>query len=252
MKTKDIFEKVKEVVSRNKRRSIAVGCGLVCLLTGITIVVSLNSCNSGTEARSEGITDQNPIGDIATLRSETVSSKASEEVEQKPAETSDTAAVSSGEGNDQQPTISQDSKQGSSAPYSPSMPYPPASDSTPYTPVSDTSSSDDSDSENVSTTPAPTPAPEKYWVVDYQQVWVQDSDAWDEQAPIYGREQVSVCNICGAEITGNEVAHGKAHMLAGEGSGHHTETVNTVTGYDTIHHEAAGHYETVESGGHWE
>ena len=90
------------------------------------------------------------------------------------------------------------------------------------------------------------------WVVDYKQVWVEDSPAWDEQVPVYSRTEESVCNVCGAVITGNEAAHGKAHMLAGEGSGHHTEYVETLVGYDTVHHDASGHWETIEDGGHWE
>lgn len=100
--------------------------------------------------------------------------------------------------------------------------------------------------------PPATPAPEKHWVIDYTQVWVEDSPAWDEQVPVYGYTEVSICNICGADITGNEVAHGKAHMLAGEGSGHHSEVRSVVTGYDTVHRDATGHWEAVESGGHWE
>ena len=47
-------------------------------------------------------------------------------------------------------------------------------------------------------------------------------------------------------------AHGKQHMLAGEGSGHHSEVRETVVGYETIHHDAEGHWERIESGGHWE
>ena len=94
--------------------------------------------------------------------------------------------------------------------------------------------------------------PSKTWVVDYAQVWVEDAAAYDEQLPVYSQTEVSICNICGAEITGVEVAHGKAHMLAGEGSGHHTEARSTIIGYSTVHHDATGHYEMVESGGHWE
>lgn len=94
-------------------------------------------------------------------------------------------------------------------------------------------------------------APSKKWVVDYTQVWVQDSAAWNESIPAYGYEERSICNVCGSDITSNEVAHGKAHMMAGEGSGHHTEMVQVATGSQTVHHDATGHYETVESG-HWE
>ena len=39
-------------------------------------------------------------------------------------------------------------------------------------------------------------------------------------------------------------------MMAGEGSVHHTEMSQVATGSKTVHHEATGHYETVESGGH--
>lgn len=81
---------------------------------------------------------------------------------------------------------------------------------------------------------------------------VQDSAAWDESIPTYGYEEKSICNVCGSDITGNKVTHGKAHMVAGEGSGHHTEMVQVVTGSQIVHHDATGHYETVESGGHWE
>ncbi len=90
------------------------------------------------------------------------------------------------------------------------------------------------------------------WVVDYEDVWVEDSPAWDESVPIHGYTEVSICNVCGADITGNTAAHGKQHMLAGEGSGHHSEVRDTVVGYEAVHHGAEGHWERVESGGHWE
>ena len=94
--------------------------------------------------------------------------------------------------------------------------------------------------------------PTRHWVVDYKQVWIEDSPAWDEQIPVYSHTEESVCNVCSAVITGNESQHGKAHMMAGEGSGHHTEYVEYLIGYDTVHHNAVGHWETVEDGGHWE
>ena len=79
-----------------------------------------------------------------------------------------------------------------------------------------------------------------------------NSPEWDESTPIYGSTEVSICNVCGADVTGNAAAHGKQHMLAGEGSGHHSEVRETVVGYETVHHDATGHWERVESGGHWE
>lgn len=90
------------------------------------------------------------------------------------------------------------------------------------------------------------------WVADYEDIWVEDSPEWDESVPIYGYSEVSICNICEADITGNTAAHGKQHMLAGEGSGHHSEVRETATGYEAVHHAAQGHWERIESGGHWE
>ena len=90
------------------------------------------------------------------------------------------------------------------------------------------------------------------WVVDYEEIWVEDSPEWDESVPVYGYTEVSVCNICGADVTGNAAPHAKQHMLAGEGSGHHSEVREVVTGYETVHHDAEGHWERAESGGHWE
>lgn len=95
-------------------------------------------------------------------------------------------------------------------------------------------------------------AHQKKWVEDTQQVWVEDRAAWSESVPVYGTKEVSICNVCGAEISGSTAAHGKTHMLAGEGSGHHSEVRKVVTGYNTVNHPAKGHYETRVVGGHWE
>ena len=74
----------------------------------------------------------------------------------------------------------------------------------------------------------------------------------DRIRPVYGTKEVLMCNVCGSDITGNTSAHSKAHMLAGEGSGHHSEVRQVVTGYNTVSHPAEGHYETKVTGGHWE
>ena len=109
----------------------------------------------------------------------------------------------------------------------------------------------------VSTPPTPNDgtsdsSPSKRWVEDTEQVWVVDKAAWTEQIPIYNTVEVSICNICGADITGNASAHGKAHMKAGEGSGHHSEVRREIVGYDTVSHKEEGHWETKVVGGHWE
>lgn len=108
------------------------------------------------------------------------------------------------------------------------------------------------------------PAAERKWVADYERVWVPsyvtvtDQAAWDEQVPVYGYSERSICNTCGADVTGNEAAHAEQHAMNGQNCGHHSEVVQTITGYSTVHHDAVthvedqGHWETRESGGHWE
>ena len=113
--------------------------------------------------------------------------------------------------------------------------------------------------ENVIQSPSTPPASENVeepkpqrWVEDTEQVWVVDTPAWSEQIPIYSTVEVSICNVCGADITGNTAAHSKEHMLAGEGSGHHSEVRQNVAGYNTVDHPEVGHWETRVVGGHWE
>lgn len=93
---------------------------------------------------------------------------------------------------------------------------------------------------------------QKTWVEETERVWVIDKEAWTENVPIYGTVEVSVCNICGTDITGNTSAHAKEHMKSGEGSGHHSETRQKITGYNTVNHKEEGHWETKVVGGHWE
>lgn len=93
---------------------------------------------------------------------------------------------------------------------------------------------------------------QKTWLEETERVWVVDREAWTESIPVYGTVEVSICNICGTDITGNTSAHAKEHMKAGEGSGHHSETRQKITGYDTVSHKEEGHWETKVVGGHWE
>ena len=67
--------------------------------------------------------------------------------------------------------------------------------------------------------------------------------AYDEQVPITEMQEFSICNACGADITGNTWAHVKDHMINDTGNGgYHSEWREVVTGYKTVHHDAV--YET--------
>ena len=67
--------------------------------------------------------------------------------------------------------------------------------------------------------------------------------AYDEQVPITEMQEFSICNQCGADITGNTTAHMKnSYLNGGNCSGYHSEWREVVTGYQTVHHDAV--YET--------
>lgn len=71
----------------------------------------------------------------------------------------------------------------------------------------------------------------------YETVVIQD--AWDEEVPVYGNVEHTICNVCGAELTrDNFGSHDEAHALAGEGSGWHSEWRYEQTGMQKVHHDA--------------
>lgn len=90
------------------------------------------------------------------------------------------------------------------------------------------------------------------WVAQYKTVNVPEKGhneqvlvqaAYDEQVPITEMKAYSICNDCGADITGNTYEHVKDHMINDTGNGgYHTERRETVVGYNTVHHDAV--YET--------
>ena len=90
------------------------------------------------------------------------------------------------------------------------------------------------------------------WVAQYQTVNVPEKGhneqvlvqaAYDEQVPVTEMQEFSICNQCGADITGNTTAHMKnSYLNGGNCSGYHSEWREVVTGYQTVHHDAV--YET--------
>ncbi len=90
------------------------------------------------------------------------------------------------------------------------------------------------------------------WVAQYKTVNVPEKGhneqvlvqaAYDEQVPITEMKAYSICNQCGADITGNTQSHlEQSYLNGGNCGGYHTEWRETVTGYNTVHHDAV--YET--------
>ena len=87
------------------------------------------------------------------------------------------------------------------------------------------------------------------WVAVTETRTVVDQAAYDEQVPVTEMVAWEKCDNCGADITADPSGHNKAEMLAGTGKyGWHTEWKEVVTGYQTVHHDAVTHTETVTTG----
>lgn len=88
------------------------------------------------------------------------------------------------------------------------------------------------------------------WVAVTETRTVVDQAAYDEQVPITEMKAFDICSTCGAELTSATAsAHVKNHMMNGEDKGGwHTEWREVVTGYQTVHHDAVTHTETVTTG----
>ena len=90
------------------------------------------------------------------------------------------------------------------------------------------------------------------WVAQYKTVNVPEQGhneqvlvqaAYDEQVPITEMKEYSICNQCGADITGDPWGHlEQSAVNGGNCGGYHSEWREVVTGYNTIHHDAV--YET--------
>ena len=90
------------------------------------------------------------------------------------------------------------------------------------------------------------------WVAQYKKVNVPEKGhneqvlvqaAYDEQVPVTEMKEFSICNQCGADITGDPWGHlEQSAVNGGNCGGYHSEWREVVTGYKTVHHEAV--YET--------
>ena len=221
--------------AKGNRKWKAAVCIAAFLVLAIACIALVN-CSAESNLRSGGAQPLESAADARPSDSAEASSDASVGEDAEEGAPADEPDPQSGQtGTPSGKTTSQDAVSGVSG--GSSQTYPPAGE-TPPTQAPEASGGETQK--------------QPVWVVDHEDVWVEDSPAWDESVPMYGYTEVSVCNVCGADTTGNTAAHGKQHMLAGEGSGHHSEVRETVVGYETVRHDATGHWERVESGGHWE
>lgn len=87
------------------------------------------------------------------------------------------------------------------------------------------------------------------WVEVYKDVYHEEQghyenvcvkDAWTESIPVYEQRELSICNGCGKDITGNTSAHMKEQALAGNYAcgGYHSEWKQVQVGTNTVTHDA--------------
>lgn len=113
------------------------------------------------------------------------------------------------------------------------------------------SSSKPSNSSNSSNSNSSKPAEHTHnWVAVTETRTVVDQPAYDEQVPVTEMREHEICSSCGADLTGTDAsAHVYQHMINGDDKGGwHSEWREEVTGYQTVHHDAVTHTETVTTG----
>lgn len=90
------------------------------------------------------------------------------------------------------------------------------------------------------------------WVAVTETRTVVDQPAYDEQVPIKEMREFAICSACGEDLTNMDDAalsnHLYNHMINGENGGYFSDWREVVTGYQTVHHDAVTHTETVTTG----
>ena len=126
-----------------------------------------------------------------------------------------------------------------------------ASSSKPSNGSSNNSSSSKPSNNSSSNSSSSKPAEHTHnWVAITETRTVVDQPAYDEQVPITEMKAFDICNDCGAKLNSSNIdSHVKDHMINDTGNGGwHTEWREVVTGYQTVHHDAVTHTETVTTG----
>lgn len=126
-----------------------------------------------------------------------------------------------------------------------------SSSSKPSNSGSNNSSSSKPSNNSGSNSSRPKPAEHTHnWVAVTETRTVVDQPAYDEQVPVTEMREHEICSSCGADLTGTDAApHVFQHMINGDDKGGwHSEWREEVTGYQTVHHDAVTHTETVTTG----
>lgn len=236
---KTVFERTRpKAASRRCRVGKALVAACALLLALLAVLSAILTGGGKTSPGSEGTTDGATFGVIAALEGEAGMATGAE----------GNADSDGGDAGDDAAPPDEGVQAGA-----PGAEAGPVVNSEPPSPLADSASeSPPAPSEGESAEAGESHEGSKNWVEDVERVWVVDKAAWTEMIPIYETVERSICNICGADITGDTSAHSKQHMLAGEGSGYHSEVIRVQTETRFVDHPEEGHWEIVSTGGHWE
>lgn len=255
---KEKLLKVKEQIMQNKKKTAAIGIAVLLLIgAGGYGIVALNMDNKET-AKAEQVsgrttakkTDKKDVTDKKIITDKKTEDKKSsndkKEVKNEVEKKEDKKEAA--KGNSEKPVDK--SSTGSSKPAE--------NTSTGSTGNSNAGNNSSQGSGTVTQPSTPKPEPpahtHNYSIPMYTQQWVVDQPAWTETVsePVYEMIEHSICNGCGADITGNPWGHIDAQLDAGiyTCGGYHSEWVQEQVGTNsyTVEHPEQGHYESVVSG----
>ena len=217
------------MTSDKKKKIILI---VVLVLVMIVVGMSLKRCSNSVETQNTSIktdkTTEKAKKKTTTKKIESTSSQKAEVKQEEKKE--DTAkADSSSQSN------TSESKKDNTASSKPSN-------------SGNNSGSSKPSNNNSSSSNSSKPVEHKHdWVAQYKTVNIPEKGhneqvlvqaAYDEQVPITEMKEFSICNDCGADITG----FASDHILNGTCRRYHSEWREVVTGYQTVHHDAV--YET--------
>lgn len=244
---KEKFLKLKEQIMQNKKKAAAVGIAALLLIgAGGYGIVALNADNkevAKSEQASEKIkdkkTDKTDAADKKDVVATSGDKKETKKKEDKKESVKDDSTKKADAGNSDSSKPAENTSTGSTG----------------------NSNAGNNSSQGSGTVTQPNiPEPEQpththnYSIPMYTQQWIVDQPAWTESVnePVYEMIEHSICNGCGADITGNPWGHIDAQLDAGiyTCGGYHSEWVQEQVGTNsyTVEHPEQGHYESVVSG----
>lgn len=77
----------------------------------------------------------------------------------------------------------------------------------------------------------------------YQQVWVVDVPAWDEEIPVMELRCRAMCNQCGHYMYNQEEVYNHYCVAGTPCGGHHSDYYEVQVGTEIVHHDEIGHWE---------